>query len=89
MAGRLAAAVTFATHFREHIMPRLCNLAKAEAVCVAAEVETLSGAVDAVWGYARKHGAIYLPNGLIDELHDWILTRVADEIEKAEAGRGR
>ncbi len=77
--------MTFATHFREHIMPRLCNLAKAEAVCVAEGVETFSGAVSAMWRYATKYGATSLPSGLIDELDDWIMTRVAVEIEKAEA----
>lgn len=75
----------FAHHFRDHVMPRLRNLAKAEAVCVTRNVETFSGACDAVMNYARKRGALYLPDDVLDDLEDWIATEVLTQIDAAEA----
>lgn len=74
----------FPIHFRDHVTPKLRNLAAAEAVCVARGVETFSGAYDAILAYARAHGALYLPENRLEELEDWISTTLLAEIDRAE-----
>lgn len=76
---------TFADHYWEHHGRGLTNLCIAYARCVAADVETFCGAVDAVVHFARKHGAGYLPPERWDQLYDWIITTVSDEALRAEA----
>lgn len=80
--------MSFALHFRQHVMPRLNNLAKANALCVARNVETYSGACSSVMRYAKKYGAFQLPPELIDELYEWIQIRVGEEIEAVESEGG-
>lgn len=76
--------MSFAQDFREHVIPRLQNLATAEAVCVARGVETFSGACSAIWRYANRYGATSLSSPMIDVLDDWILSTLLVEIDKAE-----
>jgi hypothetical protein len=89
IARAVSAAMTFALHFHEHVLPRLRNLAKAEGVCVAKDVETYSGACSAVMRYANKFGALTLDPELIDELYEWVQLRVGEAIEEAEAEGAR
>lgn len=79
------APAAFADHYWEHHGRALTNLCIAYARCVAADVETFGGAVGVVVRYAWKYGAGYLPPERWDQLHDWILTTVGDEILRAEA----
>lgn len=72
--------MTFPAHFRKHVMPRLQNLVTAEAVCVSREVETFSGACDAVMAYARRYGALHLPDDKLLDLEDWIATELLSQI---------
>lgn len=74
----------FSEHFRDHLMPRLRNLVTAEAVCIAKGIEDWNGAYAAVWRYARKYGAMYLPNDKLGELEDWIATTLLIELDRAE-----
>lgn len=78
----------FAAHFREHVTPRLRNLAAAEAMCVVRRVQGFNEAWDAIWAYARNHGAVYLPAHLIDELDDWICRALLTEIDRLEKDGG-
>lgn len=72
----------FAIHFRDHVIPRLHNLVRAEAVCIAHGVEGFDDAVNVVMRHARELGANHLPD--IMELHDWITTTLSEETWKAE-----
>ena len=72
----------FALHFRDHVIPRLHNLVRAEAVCIAHGVETFDDACNVVMRHARQLGAMHLPNIL--ELEDWIATTLLNELDEAE-----
>lgn len=89
VARAVVAAMTFAIHFHEHVLPRLRNLAKAQGVCVAQDVETYGGACSAVMRYANKYGALLLEPELIDELYEWVQLRIGEAIEEAEADGAR
>lgn len=77
----------FAIHYRERVIPRLHNLVRAEAVCIAHGVEGFDDACSIVMRHARQLGANYLPNIL--ELEDWIATTLLNEIDEAERAGGR
>jgi hypothetical protein len=79
----------FAHHFREHVMPRLRNLARAEAVCIVQHVETFSGACNALMTYSRRYGALYLPPAKLDDLEEWIAIQILTEVDALEASHGR
>ena len=86
--GRLGGRgpmILFPANFREHVTPRLRNLARAEAYCIARDVEDFSGAAAAIWHYANKFGANCLPHKLIDTLDDWICTTLLAEVNRAIA----
>jgi hypothetical protein len=89
LARAVSAAMMFAIHFREHVLPRLRNLAKAEAVCVAQDVETYAGACSAVMRYAGKYGAYMLEPHLVDELFEWVQIQIGEGIQEAEAESAR
>ena len=72
----------FAVHYRERVIPRLHNLVRAEAVCIAHGVESFDNACNVVMRHARELGANYLPD--IFELEDWIATTLLSEIDAAE-----
>lgn len=78
----------FSVHFRELVMPRLRNLAAAEALCVVKRVQDFNEAWDAVWAHARNHGAVYLPAHMVDQLDDWICTTLLTEIDRLEKDGG-
>jgi hypothetical protein len=80
--------MTFAANFREHVTPRLINLAKAEAYCIAHNVETFHNAHRIVMAYARKYGALHLSRAAYDDLDELICCTLADGIE-AEETKGR
>lgn len=75
----------YAAHFRERVVPRLHDLVRAEAVCIAHGVETFDNACNVVMRHARELGANYLPDIL--ELEDWIATTLSEEAWKAEQAR--
>jgi hypothetical protein len=77
--------VTFAVHFRTLVIPRLHNLVRAEAVCIAHGVESFDNACNVVMRHARQLGALHLPNIL--ELEDWIATTMLREIDALEQVR--
>lgn len=72
----------FAVQFRAHVIPRLHNLVRAEAVCIAHGVESFDNACNIVMDHARRLGALRLPDIL--ELEDWIATTLLLEIDAAE-----
>jgi hypothetical protein len=75
----------FALHYRRHVVPQLQNLITAEARCVAANIETFSGACDVVHRYARKHGGLHLDPADWQALEEWIELELLKEITRAEA----
>lgn len=77
----------FEQQFGELVIPRLHNLVRAEAVCVAHQVESYSGAWDVVMHHARLLGALHLPEDGFDALEDWISTTLLNEIVEAERVR--
>ncbi len=77
--------IQFPDHFREHLKPRLRNLARAEAYCIARDVEDFAGGAAAIWHYANKFGANCLPRKIIDQLDDWICTTLLVEVNQAIA----
>jgi hypothetical protein len=77
----------FALHFRDLVIPRLHNLVRAEAVCIAHGVEGFDDACNVVMRHARQLGANHLPDIL--ELEDWISTSLLVAIDEAEAGVAR
>jgi hypothetical protein len=72
----------YALHFRERVVPRLHNLVRAEAVCIAHGVEGYDNAMNVVMRHARELGANYLPD--IFELEDWVAITLRNEIDEAE-----
>ena len=74
----------FSNHFAEHIIPRLQNLIRAEAVCVARHVEDYGGAFAAVMAYANRYGASHLPDEIHADLEDWVSSELAEQIMRAE-----
>lgn len=79
--------MSFAHQFGQLVIPRLLNLTRAEAVCVAHGVETYSGAWDVIMHHARLLGALHLPEDGFDALEDWISTTLLNEIVEAELAR--
>lgn len=74
----------FAVHFREHVIPRLRNLCKAEALCIVRGVETWEGAHDAIYRYAANRGAFQLGSYALMQLDDWICTTLLTAIDEHE-----
>lgn len=75
----------FAEAFREHVIPRLRSLAQAEATCITHGVEGFHEAHAVVWRYARKYGALHLPEHLLDQLLDWIAVELLHGVDATEA----
>lgn len=75
----------FLRHFLKHVTPRLTNLCKAEAYCIAHGAETFHNAHRIVMDYARRYGALHLPPGALDDLDEWICLTLANEIDACEA----
>lgn len=74
----------FATHFRQHVTPRLYNLAQAEAACFAAGLEDFADCRRVLWRYAFQFGAAFLPDDIFHDLNDWLLTTLSEAIEEKE-----
>lgn len=74
----------FPIHFRQHVIPRLRRLAVAEAFCVVRGAEDWNGAYDSLMRYARRYGALYLPERVGYELDDWLSTTLLEEIARQE-----
>lgn len=79
----------FSAHFRDHVIPRLHNLVRAEAVCIAHGVEGFDDACNVVMRHARELGAMHLPPNIFEELEDWIATTLSNEAWKAEQAIAR
>lgn len=75
----------FAIHFRQYVIPRLRRLATAEAFCVVRGAEDWSGAFDSLMAYARRYGAMYLPDYVFADLDDWMSATLLEEIDRQEA----
>jgi hypothetical protein len=74
----------FAETFWEHLTPRLTRLCVAQARCVAAGVESFSGAWDAIMRYARNYGALHLPDHQLHELEEFITINLSAAVFEAE-----
>jgi hypothetical protein len=48
-------------------------------------VEDWPGACDALWDYAKRCGAMYLPEEAIDGLWDWMSATLIEEIDSQKA----
>ncbi len=75
----------FPLHFRQYVIPRLRRLATAEAFCVVRGAEDWSGAFNSLMAYARRYGAMYLPEHIFYELDDWLSATLLAEIDRHEA----
>ena len=75
---------TFADHYRAHVLPRLRQMTIEAADHWLAEEPTFSEIFDEIWHEAVRRGATRLPENLRDELHDWLMTLLAERIEAAE-----
>lgn len=75
----------FAIHFRQHVIPRVRRLAIAEAFCVVRGAEDWTGAFDSLMAYARRYGAMHLPEHIFYELDDWLSATLLEEIDRQEA----
>lgn len=77
----------FARDFRSIVIPRLQNLAIAYGACIAAGVCDWADAHQSLWNYARRHGAAWLPDGVVDDLDDWLSATLLAAIDQAEAAQ--
>lgn len=75
---------TFASAFREIVVPKLQRWVELEAICVARGLDSFSEAYDTIHQEARALGALHLPVDIFADLEDWIATKLLAEIDKAE-----
>lgn len=76
---------TFATTFRELVMPDLRLRCRLQAVLVYRGRRSFTEGTGAVWHYAASRGATHLPDAIIDQLDDWIDTTTLNTIAEIEA----
>lgn len=75
---------TFASTFREIVVPKLRRWVEMEAVCVARGIETYGDAFATVYREANSMGASHLPKQVHDDLVDWIAAKLLVEIDTVE-----
>lgn len=74
----------FATAFREHTAPRLRSLCIAHGSSIAHGLESFTEAAAKVMGTAIVLGASHLPDDLLAELEDHLLTTLSDAAHDAK-----
>lgn len=77
----------FAADFRRFVIPALTREVARLAPLVADGGIAFSEAMAEVMGTAYRRGAGYLPEGLRDELLDWVAATLLEEVDLAEAAR--
>lgn len=81
MAEAQAARVSFAFHFRQHVVPQLRTAAKVEAICVKYGGVSFDEAYGEIFKLARNRGALHLPPAVLTDLDDWITTELVTAID--------
>ena len=77
--------MTFALHYRQHVLPQLALLAKGRAHYVAADAETFVEAYGILEARARALGALLLPEKIFTDLADWLASTLLLEVQALEA----
>jgi hypothetical protein len=83
--GSGESGVSFALHYRQHVLPQLALLAKGRAHYVVADAETFVEAYGVLEARARELGALLLPPNLVGDLEDWIASTLLLEVQGLEA----
>jgi len=77
--------MTFPEAFRAHVMPRVRAMIRLQAIRVANGDAEFGEAVDAVMRRAIQSGASYLPTDVFNDLSDFVLVTLSNDIAQAEA----
>lgn len=76
--------MTFAAHYREHVVPKLRQQIALQSFFIACGTTSYEDGFAAVFEQARRYGAIHLPGRLCQELRDWIGAALTDGIIEVE-----
>lgn len=77
--------MTFPEAFRAHVVPRMRAMIRIQAIRVANGDAEFGEAVDAVMRRAIQSGASYLPTDVFNDLSDFVLVTLSNDIAQAEA----
>ena len=77
--------MTFPEAFRAHVVPKMRAMIRVQALKVQAGERDFGDAADAVMRRAMQMGATYLPTDVFNDLSDYVLVTLANDIAQAEA----
>ena len=74
----------FPEAFRAHVVPRMRAMIRIQSIKVQARECDFGDAADAVMRRAIQMGATYLPTDVFNDLSDYVLVTLANDIAQAE-----
>jgi hypothetical protein len=75
----------FIKHFRQHVIPRLKELARTQGFFLASDLIDFAEAHDTVWQVASRLGITRLRDEMIVDVRDWIDEQIWAAFEEASA----
>lgn len=81
--------MTFPEAFRAHVVPKMRAMIRVQALKVQAGGCDFGDAADAVMRRAMQMGATYLPTDVFNDLSDFVLVTLANDISQADAVAAR
>lgn len=76
--------MTFPDAFREHVAPKLRQMIREGAIQCAAGLADFADVTDEVMRKAYRLGALRLPDDILYDLEQWVLTAAVEDIEACE-----